>query len=85
LRCFDPFRTVGEHACCVALVLRSLGEAGLTPSQVIGSCFLLLPSNMIPLGCAGPLATMHCEPRQARKGAAAAMFLCAEVRLAQPF
>ncbi len=29
--------------------------------------------------CAGPLATRNCEPRQARKGAAAAVDVCAGV------
>jgi len=31
----------------------------------------------------GPLATRSCEPRQARKGAAAAVFACAGVWLAR--
>jgi len=32
---------------------------------------------------AGPLATICCKPRQAWKGAAVTMALCAEVRLVQ--
>jgi len=37
----------------------------------------ILPRSMVT--CAGPLATRNCEPRQARKGAAAAMDVCAGV------
>ncbi len=33
--------------------------------------------------CVGPLATIRCKPRQARKGAAAAAYSCAEMWLAQ--
>jgi hypothetical protein len=35
------------------------------------------------VACAGPLATISCEPRQARKGAAAAVNSCAGVWLVQ--
>ena len=31
------------------------------------------------VACAGPLATRNCEPRQTRKGAAAAVDVCAGV------
>jgi len=33
--------------------------------------------------CVGPLATIRCKPRQARKGAAAAAYSCAGMWLAQ--
>jgi hypothetical protein len=38
---------------------------------------------MPPVACAGPLATRSCEPRQAWKGAAAAVDLSAGVWLVQ--
>jgi len=39
--------------------------------------------HYIMVACAGPLATIGCEPRQARKGAAAAADSCAGVWLVQ--